>query len=143
MRELACATAGAFEEVGFDAVAALYLRKDYMLRARKQWERLAPSPALQRDILESIKLWNRSPRWQAENGRYIPKLANWLRNELWADAPGVVVPSVAVLKAREPDQVAAPIPEHVRKLRASFGRGKVQAPAINEASNKEEVEHAD
>jgi hypothetical protein len=142
MREPAAATVGVHDEIGFEAVAGLYLRKDYMLRARKQWDRLAPSPALQRDILESIKLWNRSPRWQAENGRYIPKLANWLRNELWADAPGVAPPAAHVPTRREPDRPAAPTPAFVHEFRARIRRGEVQAPAIGPVKKKE-IEHAD
>lgn len=114
---------------GFDRVLSAYLRKDYTLRARKQWERLTPSPTLANEIVEAIAVWNRSPRWQEQGGRYIPKLATWLRNELWRDAPGIEsapAPMAAPPEARPP---AAPMPDAVRAYRASLKRGPIQTSA--------------
>ncbi|MDB5965173.1 MAG: hypothetical protein JWQ72_1673 [Polaromonas sp.] len=112
---------GGAEADGFDRVLELFPRKDHSLRARKQWDALAPNAALQTTIMEAVKAWTRSPRWQADNGRYIPKLSTWLRNELWRDAPGVAVAVPNPAKPAGPTRPAAPMPASVIALRARVG----------------------
>ena len=34
-----------------------------------------------------LALWQESPLWRKEDGRYIPKLANFLRRRMWEDVP--------------------------------------------------------
>lgn len=53
------------------------------------WRRLAKVkklPGLPR-LLDGITAWESSAQWRKENGRYIPKAANFLRNGLWLSAP--------------------------------------------------------
>lgn len=53
------------------------------------WCKLAKAkklPGLPR-LLDGITAWERSAQWQKDNGKYIPKAANFLRNCMWLSAP--------------------------------------------------------
>lgn len=74
---------------GFEEFFAGYPRQTDELKARSEWNRLAPDLPLQQRILEAVAAWRRTAEWQREEGRFIPKPGNWLRNQRWRDQPGV------------------------------------------------------
>jgi hypothetical protein len=89
---------------GFEAVAAGYPRRGGIEAARRDWAALKPDAQLQAEIVRAIRAWQRSPEWQREEGRYIPKLGRFLREQRWIDAPGAGTPAPAA-----PPPVLAPV----------------------------------
>lgn len=79
------ATPQAVEDDGFDAFWRVYPRKKAEQRARRQWNRLRPNPALQLRIVAAIEAQRRSDEWQREGGRYVPLASAWLHGERWRD----------------------------------------------------------
>lgn len=79
-------------DAGFDELLRRYPRKVDQLAARREWGRIAPSAALQREMLEAVGRWNASEEWRREQGRFVPKLARWLREHRWRDVPGNSAP---------------------------------------------------
>lgn len=92
-------------EPGFERFFAEYPRQVDEAKARKEWERLGPDVDTAAAIVASVRAWARSPEWQRDNGRYIPKPNNWLRNRRWNDVPGVAAPKPTVVTPlpREPE----------------------------------------
>jgi hypothetical protein len=76
----------------FDTVVAEYPRKSHLSKAAEEWRKLAPDAQLAAEIVASIRAWSRSPEWQREDGRFVPKLSNWLRDKRWQDVPGYSAP---------------------------------------------------
>lgn len=72
---------------GFSLFWEKYPRKAAKARARREWERLAPSPELTEAILQAVEASKGWESWAREGGRYIPNPATWLREERWEDRP--------------------------------------------------------
>lgn len=127
---------------GFDAIAAEYPRRARMALARKVFDALAPGAELQAEILRSIRAWSSSEEWQREGGRYVPKLADFLRDRRWLDMPG-----------RDAARSAKPAPPAPRvltceeladnKVRASeaaaYARKVLLAPKVGTSAEREGV----
>lgn len=78
-------------DMGFQQLVAAYPAAHVAPRAEALdiWRRLGRGnarPGLPR-LLEGLALWRDSSLWRKEDGRYIPKLANFLRRRMWEDAP--------------------------------------------------------
>lgn len=78
-------------DMGFQQLVAAYPAAHVAPRAEALdiWQRLGRGnarPGLPR-LLQGIALWRDSSLWRKEDGRYIPKLANFLRRRMWEDAP--------------------------------------------------------
>lgn len=78
-------------DMGFQQLVAAYPAAHVAPRAEALdiWRRLGRGnarPGLPR-LLQGLALWQESPLWRKEDGRYIPKLANFLRRRMWEDAP--------------------------------------------------------
>ena len=58
--------------------------------ARAMWNQIQPDEALQARILQALDEQKRSKGWLKEEGQYIPKPENWLRDERWDDEIGSV-----------------------------------------------------
>lgn len=55
--------------------------------AWEAWKSLNPSPADASKIMSSLAAWKTSVRWTEENGRYIPRAANFLVRGYWQSIP--------------------------------------------------------
>lgn len=78
-------------DMGFQQLVEAYPAAHIAPRAEALdiWQRLGRArtrPGLPR-LLQSLALWQDSPLWRKEDGRYIPKLANFLRRRMWEDIP--------------------------------------------------------
>lgn len=71
----------------FEQIWEAYPKKTDKADALSAFERIQPSEDLYRKILKSIQRHVASENWTKENGRYIPKLANWLERQQWNDEP--------------------------------------------------------
>jgi hypothetical protein len=69
----------------FDQFWSVYPKKVGKAAARKAWNKLKPSAALLRKILEAIPKAQQSEEWRRENGRYIPNPSTWLNQGRWDD----------------------------------------------------------
>lgn len=64
--------------------------------AVRAWCRLAKArklPGLPR-LLDGIAEWQNSEQWRKDNGRFIPKAANFLKNTMWLSAPPAAASAV-------------------------------------------------
>lgn len=102
-----------------------YPRKVKKALALRAWLKLSPDQALVEQILAAVKAQAASPDWAAENGRYIPHPANWLRDRGWEDE----VPAAT----HDDEEI-----ERRRKILASVGveSRHMSAAEINEAHRK-------
>ena len=78
-------------DMGFQQLVAAYPAAHVAPRAEALdiWQRLGRGntrPGLPR-LLQGLALWRESSLWRKEDGRYIPKLANFLRRRMWEDPP--------------------------------------------------------
>jgi hypothetical protein len=72
------------EAPGFEDFWAAYPKKLDKQEARDKWNKIKPSPELLVKILASLEAQKQSVDWTKENGQYIQKAKNWLKNENWA-----------------------------------------------------------
>lgn len=64
----------------------IYPRKEGKGAARKKWEQINPNAELFEKIINAVKEnIERNPRWQKQNGQFIPHPATWLNQERWDD----------------------------------------------------------
>ena len=78
---------GDFSAQDFEELCAAYPKKDAFGLARhacNQLRKLGLLPPLP-VLLAAIERFSRRESWQRENGRYIPRLDNFLRGERWRD----------------------------------------------------------
>ena len=109
---------------GFDQFEAGYPRRIDMDRARREWDKLAPDAQLQGEIAQAIDAWIRSHEWRRDDGRFIPKPSNWLRNKRWRDVPGIAAPSP------QPEPTPAPAPAMTPEQLQANGERARQAAAL-------------
>jgi hypothetical protein len=111
---------------GFESFFAEYPRQVDEVKARKEWERLSPDGDTAAVIVASVRAWTRSPEWQRDNGRYIPKPNNWLRNRRWRDVPGVVSPQPAAVVPlpREPELTNEQLEANKAKAREAVAHAR-------------------
>jgi DNA-binding MarR family transcriptional regulator len=71
----------------FEKLCEAYPRKEAMGLARRVWQQLLRNGQLPplSELLAAIERFMRTASWQRENGRYIPQLHNFLRDERWLD----------------------------------------------------------
>lgn len=96
---------GASGDMGFQQLVDAYPRDHVAPRAEALavWQTLGRQnarPGLPR-LLQALELWRDSPQWRKEDGRYIPKLANFLRRRMWEDSPGAPGEEWEVAEARQ------------------------------------------
>lgn len=77
---------------GFAEFIAGYPRQVDHGKAQAAWDKLAPDAQLQGEIAQAVQAWIRSPEWQRDGGRFVPKPSNWLRGKRWRDVPGMAEP---------------------------------------------------
>lgn len=70
---------------GFDAVWAIYPRKEGKADAEKAFRKLAPDAALLADILAAIERQKASPQWREDGGKFVPHCSTWLNGKRWQD----------------------------------------------------------
>jgi len=70
---------------GFARFWAAYPNKIGKREAWQLWWTLRPSAILIEQLLAAIHRQSETHRWQADEGRYIPKPATWLRQHRWED----------------------------------------------------------
>jgi len=107
-------------EPGFKVFFAGYPRQVEEAKARSEWVKLAPDDSLQREIAASVARWRSTPEWQREEGRFVPKPANWLRHKRWRDMPGIAPAPRPVMPPAIPSPPSAPMPDSVRAYAASL-----------------------
>jgi hypothetical protein len=100
--------------------------------------RLQPTRDLAERIVRAVRVLVRSPEWQREEGRFVPKLSKWLRNQGWlmvrevASAP-VPAPTPAPEVVLTPEEQAAKAAmareakERARRLIEQYRRERVAA----------------
>ncbi len=71
--------------VWFENLWEIYPKTVGKVKAWESYRKLNPSEALHSKILNAIREQSLSDQWKRENGRYIPKLVNWLDQEGWDD----------------------------------------------------------
>ncbi len=74
---------------GFEAFFRAYPKKKAEMRARRQWQSLAPNPALQLRIIAAVEAQAKSEDWKRNDGQYVPMASSWLHGERWRDVVGV------------------------------------------------------
>lgn len=79
---------------GFEAFWRAYPRKTGEMRARRQWARLNPNPALQMRMLAAVEAQTRCEQWNRDGGRWVPMPSTWLHGERWRDVLDAGVPAV-------------------------------------------------
>lgn len=76
---------GEMQSADFEQLWAVYPRKEGKAEARAAFDQVtAPTSVL----IEAVEQQKRSNQWLDQNGKYIPKLAKWLREERWEDRLG-------------------------------------------------------
>jgi hypothetical protein len=72
---------------GFDKICATYPRKAAFPRAARIWSKLRPDEILLNKMLLALEC--QKSFWAKEKTpkKYIPLLANWLKDERWNDEP--------------------------------------------------------
>lgn len=70
---------------GFDIFWNAYPKKKSKAQAVDVWRKLKPNEQLQASILSGLERAKTSVEWTKENGRYIPKPHNWLKDGCWED----------------------------------------------------------
>lgn len=128
----------------FEKFFAAYPRKEAKGLARDVWRKLSRYKRLPplSTLLTAVERFQRTEKWQRENGRFIPQLSNWLRGERWDDplpeeaaplpflAPRGMSPAqrtAAMLDALEAEKGAAPDPA-LLQLKPVFERFAAQFP---------------
>lgn len=98
---------------GFERIWAAFPRKTDQPAALAQWLKLAPQPELVDRMVVAIGRWEGTDEWQRDKGRFIPRLAKWLRRQGWLDVPtgvsSAAPPTVVPLRAAAltPEQLQA------------------------------------
>jgi hypothetical protein len=69
----------------FEQFWKAYPNKTAKGRARKAWNQIKPSEALFQQILDALTRQRASPKWQKNQGEFIPHPATWLNDQRWED----------------------------------------------------------
>lgn len=85
----------------FEELWNAYPKKAAKAQAEKAFAKLNPSPELYAAMLAALDRQKQSDQWQKADGRYIPHLANWLKDRRWEDIPdnGGMMPTREVTEA--------------------------------------------
>jgi len=75
---------------GFERFWGLYPRKTGKPAAQNAWDTLGVTNDLIERICSAVKARRSGEQWRREQGRYIPKPANWLRDQGWLDGAATV-----------------------------------------------------
>lgn len=78
------------QPAGFDAVWAIYPRKEGKADAEKAFRKVAPDAELLTLIVAAIERQKASSQWREEGGKFIPHCSTWLNGQRWLDE-GVTV----------------------------------------------------
>lgn len=78
------------QPTGFDAMWAVYPRKEGKADAEKAFRKLAPDAALLAVILGAIERQKAGAQWREEGGKFVPHCSTWLNGQRWLDE-GVTV----------------------------------------------------
>jgi hypothetical protein len=112
---------------GFEALASAYPRRTRLRLARQAFDELAPGAQQLGEILAGVAAWKVSEEWQRANGRYVPKLADFLRDKRWLDAPGVRIAAPAPTPPRRPPLTPEQLAENRRRADEAVARIKGRA----------------
>jgi hypothetical protein len=69
----------------FNDLWSKYPKKTAKADAEKAFNKLNPDKVLFDTIMAALARHKQTESWQKENGKYIPKLVNWLKGERWKD----------------------------------------------------------
>jgi hypothetical protein len=92
--------------VRYDTFWAAYPKKFGHEAAWREWQALAPSPALTAQMLDALVWQTHQDTWVSAGGRYVPHPATWLRDRRWedeepCDRPRLNRHTVALLRCAE------------------------------------------
>jgi hypothetical protein len=109
-------------ERDFEQLESEYPRQDVADRvaAHRVWRKLAPNAQRQGAMLVALRAMKASAQWQADGGRWVPKLSRWLRGWLVGDGP-------PQLPGPEPVHVATPLPPRVVLTPEQLAANKARA----------------
>ncbi len=85
-----------------------YPKKESRQAALAEWLRVGPDNQVTAAIVRDTRQKALSPQWAEQNGRFIPKPQNYLREQQWEDK-GVVLPGVSTAPPKPektPEQIA-------------------------------------
>jgi len=86
LRKTSNITKGTKEEsISFNDLWCKYPKKTAKVESEKAFQKLNPDKKLFDEILTALEKHKLTEQWQKENGKYIPKLVNWLKGERWKD----------------------------------------------------------
>lgn len=116
---------------GFEKFIETFPKRKGEVRAKRQWERLNPSPELQQTILVAVQAQAAGEAWQREKGRFIPMPSSWLAGERWRDDPGEPADHATPTPAKPPAPPEPPLsPEARARNRELAGAALRQARAM-------------
>ena len=79
----------------FDRFWDLYPNQIAREDARKTFFSICSSLDDTQRILSGLERWKRSLEWEKDNGKYIPRPANWLKDRRWMEHPKETIPKGA------------------------------------------------
>lgn len=87
------------EDENFRLFIEAYPKRAAVKEAYVVWKKIAPDNELAKRMVAAVNAQKSCSQWQEDNGRYIPKPANWLRGRRWEDK---VIPTSAMASAMAP-----------------------------------------
>jgi len=64
---------------------AIWPKRVAQADAEKAWMKIAPTNGQLKIICHAVEKWKQSPKWQEDNGKFIPYPATWLNGKRWRD----------------------------------------------------------
>lgn len=89
------------QEENFRLFIEAYPKRTAVKEAYIVWKKIAPDDELTRRMIAAVNVQKSCSQWQEDNGRYIPKPANWLRGQRWEDVPAGASVSESVVTSFE------------------------------------------
>ena len=106
----------------FERFWSVYPKKVGKGAARAAFMKLKPSQELTETMIKAVRLADRSPQWQKDDGQFIPNPATWLNQHRWEDELEVELPKQAVLSRPQPPELT----EEEKREARQFAQGGIQ-----------------